>query len=66
MFGIWIFSENKKEGPETEDITIRNLEYVIDTNTGLKASNRPKSDKLIHEHRYLAGLPGAKVPAKRE
>jgi len=36
------------------------LDYTLDVNTGLKATNRPKSDKLIHAHRYLDGLPGVK------
>lgn len=41
------------------------LEYTIDTGTGLKSTGRPKEDKILHAHRFLAGLPGAKAPQKR-
>lgn len=40
------------------------LEYTIDSNTGLKATNKKKSGKLIHSQRFLAGLPGAVGPFK--
>ncbi|XP_018008426.1 ribosome biogenesis protein NOP53 [Hyalella azteca] len=59
--------ENRPEDDQTakKKLPTLRLEYTVDPKTGLKATDRPKSDKLIPELQLLAGLPGSKGPFKQ-
>ncbi|XP_018016150.1 ribosome biogenesis protein NOP53-like [Hyalella azteca] len=56
--------ENQPEDDQTakKKLPTLRLEYTVDSKTGLKATDRPKSDKLIPELQLQAGLPGSKGP----
>ncbi|KAF2363651.1 Ribosome biogenesis protein Nop53/GLTSCR2 [Trinorchestia longiramus] len=65
-FGKEKEAEKENDPEEEKDVQLAfKLKYTVDPKTGLKATDRPKSNELIPEHRLLAGLPGSKGPFKQ-